>query len=278
MGETRLYIDTDNALGSPRGDVDDGFAVSALLLSGTAVAAVSSVAGNTSEARAFQNNGTLAGLCGYEGPLLHGGAEAARFLSAAAGPLRVLALGPLTNVAAGLEQGARPAEIVIVGGNAASHGRWPPLWPFEFNLFLDRPAVHAVFESKAPLTFVTLDVAGRMLVRKADLEALPGALGEHLRRGSRRWFRRALLLRASRWIRLWDLAAALYALEPGLFRLVESRARLHRSGWIEFGAGERPVRLVRGFDRDALWARFVDLLSRPRHGNAQAPLQAPRRD
>jgi inosine-uridine nucleoside N-ribohydrolase len=257
-----LFIDTDNALGSPRGDVDDGFAVAALLLGSQGVAAVASVAGNTSEARAFENNRTLARLCGWDGPLLRGGAEAAGFLAASREPLRVAALGPLTNVAAGLALGARLAEVIVVGANASSRGRWPPVWPFEFNLFLDRPAARAVFDSAAPLTFVTLDVARRMLVTQADLDALAGPLGEHLRRESRRWFRRARFLRLSGAIRLWDLVAAYYALEPSLFRVQESCARLHPNGWIEFGAGERPVRMVRGFDPGDIWGRFVSLTER----------------
>ncbi len=50
-----FWIDTDNALGSPHGDVDDAFALAALLTAGAPVAALSSVAGNTSEPRAFAN-------------------------------------------------------------------------------------------------------------------------------------------------------------------------------------------------------------------------------
>ena len=46
-----LLIDSDNAAGSPRGDVDDAFAIAALLRSGLPVAALASVAGNTSEGR-----------------------------------------------------------------------------------------------------------------------------------------------------------------------------------------------------------------------------------
>ena len=65
-------IDTDNAAGSPRGDVDDAFAVAALLRSGLQVAALASVAGNTGEAEADRNNRTLGELCGFAGPYLRG--------------------------------------------------------------------------------------------------------------------------------------------------------------------------------------------------------------
>jgi inosine-uridine nucleoside N-ribohydrolase len=44
-----IFIDSDNALGSPCGDVDDAFAIAALLRSGVPVAALASASGNTSE-------------------------------------------------------------------------------------------------------------------------------------------------------------------------------------------------------------------------------------
>ena len=47
---------------------------------------------------------------------------------------------------------------------------------------------------------------------------------EHLRRHSRRWFRRARLLKGRGSVPLWDLTAAIYAIEPALFRVVELSA------------------------------------------------------
>jgi inosine-uridine nucleoside N-ribohydrolase len=98
-GEYMLLIDTDNAAGSPRGDVDDAFALAALLRSGLPVAAVSSVAGNTGEAEADRNNRVLGGLCGYGGPYLRGvraGDVPDRIDLWTGGPVRFLALGPGT--------------------------------------------------------------------------------------------------------------------------------------------------------------------------------------
>src|ERR1700712_2555052 len=70
--DTALLIDTDNAAGSPSGDVDDAFAIAALLRSGLPVAAVASVGGNTGEAAADRNNRALGEICGYPGPYLRG--------------------------------------------------------------------------------------------------------------------------------------------------------------------------------------------------------------
>ena len=170
----------------------------------------------------------------------------------------MLALGPLTDVAAALFAGARIAEVILVGANLSSRGRWPPLWPFEYNLVKDRAATSAVFASAAPLVIVPLDVAKTLRMRPRDLAPLAGPLGAHLRDGSRRWLRRARLL-AARSVPVWDLVAAMWLVDPSLFRVEERRAVAQASGWVEFGRG-RPVRVIAGFDPSAVWKRFAALL------------------
>lgn len=247
-----LLIDTDNAMGSVIGDVDDGLAVTALLRSGLPIAALTSVGGNTPQAQAERNNRTLGTLCGYPGP--YG-------IDRWSEPLRIVALGPLTNVAAWLDR--EISEVVIVGSNVSSPGRFPPWWPHEFNLTHDRSAARAVFSSSVPLTVVPLDVARQMRVGKAELAELRGPLGEHLRKHSKRWLRRSRLLRWSSTFPVYDLPAAMYAIDPSLVDVAETTARCHRNLWIEYGKGGRPVRLVRGFDPREIWRRFVDLVNRP---------------
>lgn len=253
-----LLIDSDNAMGSGMGDVDDGLAVAALLRSGVPVAGLASVGGNTSEAKADRNNRALGKLCGFAGPYLRAD-RIDRF--PIEDPVRIVALGPLTNVAALL--GRRISEVILVGSNTSSPGRFPPWWPHEFNLTHDRPAARAVFNSSIPLTIVPLDVAREMRVGKRELKELRGELGEYLCRQSARWLRRSRLLRWSSTFPVYDLPAALYAIDPSLVEVEETTARVHRNLWIEFGKGGRPVRLVRGFDARALWRTFTDLVSEP---------------
>jgi inosine-uridine nucleoside N-ribohydrolase len=201
--------------------------------------------------------------------------EASRFLVAGPGPWRVVALGPLTNLAAAIlaapTVAGQVAEVVCVGSNGRSRGRWPPWWPFEFNLTLDRRATRVVFESRVPLVFVPLDVARRLTVTPADLAAIPGALGDHLRRHSWRWFRRAALLRGRRVFPVWDLVAALWVVEPGLFMVERTVARLHRNGWLEHVGGTRPVTVVRSFDPGRAWRRFLSLAARAPGASAAGP-------
>jgi inosine-uridine nucleoside N-ribohydrolase len=258
-----LLIDSDNAAGSPRGDVDDAFALAALWRSGLPVAAVSSVAGNTSEERADRNNRVLGGLCGYAGPYLRG-VQAGdvpdridRVDLWTGGPVRFLALGPLTNLAALLD---RPiSEAVLVGGNLTSKGRFPPWWPHEFNLTKDREATRAVFASELPLTIVPLDVARRLRAGPREMKRLEGPLGDFLRRHSARWSRRSLLRRGSLRFPVFDLVAGVYAIEPSLFAVEEVRTRLHRNLWTEFGTGDRRVRVIREFDPRTVWDILLKL-------------------
>jgi inosine-uridine nucleoside N-ribohydrolase len=307
----QLVIDTDNALGSRHGDVDDAFAVAALLADHLPVAAVASVGGNAGEAEADRNNRRLGALCGYRGRYLRGvGAGAPRCNRAEArarrrpeaapaeridqaadlwrgdhGPLRYLALGPLTNLAAVLaaapaapgapgapgapRAGASPAiaEVVLVGGNATSRGRFPPWWPHEFNLTRDRPAARAVFASSLALTLVPLDVARRLQVGPAELAELAGPLGRYLRAGAARWLRRARRLHGRDSFAVFDLLAAACVLDPDCVRLEAVWARVHRNLWLDFRPGAasggtwRELRVVRELDRALLWRRFVERIA-----------------
>jgi len=190
VGQDALILDTDNALGSPHGDVDDAFALAALLRSGLPVAGLASVGGNTSEARADRNNRRLAALCGFSGPFFRG-----------------------------VEAGEVPDRI----------DRAPELW------------------SGAPVRVVALGPL-------TNLAAV-------LRRGSARWLRRSRLLRWSSTFPAFDLLAAACVIAPSLVDVEETTARVHSNLWISYGRGGRPVRLVRGFDGEAVWRRCASLIN-----------------
>ena len=88
-----------------------------------------------------------------------------------AGPLlTVIALGPLTNVAAALE--SRPdlvdalAEIVVMGGAFEAPGNVTPC--AEFNIHEDPWAANAVFASGVPVTLVGLDVTRRTSMHRRN--------------------------------------------------------------------------------------------------------------
>lgn len=248
-----LFIDADNGMGSRFGDVDDAFAITALVRSGLPIAAISSASGNTSEPAAARNNARLTRLLGWNGPLLRA-VDAAKALGSFTG--RVAALAPLTNVTSAVNA----KEMVVVGGTLATRGRWPPLWPHEFNLTKDRAATLSVFRSEIPLTIFPLDVARQLFVTVRELEQLPGEAGAFLCSGARRWMWRLRLLKATGRFPIYDLAAALYLISTEGLAMEDTRASIDDNTFIHFGTGPRHVRVCVALDRDLLWERFRRLL------------------
>ncbi len=76
------------------------------------------------------------------------------------GEITLIAIGPLTNLALGLQknwEGMKPLkEIVIMGGALREKGNVTPY--AEFNFFVDPLAAKMVLESGIPITLVPLDV------------------------------------------------------------------------------------------------------------------------
>ena len=87
-----------------------------------------------------------------------------RALAGDARPLTIVAVGPLTNVAAALRQApeiaARLDRIAIMGG-AIGLGNWTP--SAEFNIHVDPEAAEIVVASGVPITLVPLEVTHRAL-------------------------------------------------------------------------------------------------------------------
>jgi len=253
-----LYVDSDCALGSFTGDVDDAFALAALLASDAPLSGVGAVFGNTREPLARRNLGRLLALAGRAPQVLRGAdnrgsqgdTPASRWLASPGPRLRALALGPLTNLAAALGMpGSRARErIVEVIAVAGMLGPGPAQW--DLNRRCDPGALDALVRSGIPVTLVPCDVARRLWIRPATLRQLPGQLGRRLASGSRRWIvRNALLLRWG--FPVWDLVAAMYALEPHAFDTDEASDGTRR---------------VKGFEPEMLWASFVERLARSHAG------------
>ncbi len=266
-----LYVDTDNAHGSPSGDVDDAFALSALLASSLEISAIGSVFGNTSGKRAFENvnsllreqQSSIPTLAGADGP----GEESAasEYLSESRAPLRIMALGPLTNISMALRRRPELAgeirEIILVGTNSVSRGRFPPLWPFEYNLVKDRQATREVFSSGIPLRIIPLNQAGRLRIRYSQLEALGGNLGNYLRENGRRWFRRARILKLQATVPIWDLVAAMAYIRPELFRFRNDGISVNAYGVSRYDKDGIPISVLEGFSPTEIWGEYVGLVN-----------------
>lgn len=267
-----VWVDTDLALGAQRGDVDDGFALSAILCSPAArLLGISTVSGNAPADVAHACTGELLAAVGQRHPLLLGARRpgedtvAAEAIAALPAGTAVLALGPLSNIAAALARDpslAARITVYLVGGNLSSRGRFPPVWPHEFNLAIDPAAAAAVFAAPLRRRVHPLDACGRLLVSTRDLHAIAGAspLGAYLVQNSLRWWLLSpLRLRALRFP-LWDLAPALDFLDLLPAETTTHHVRLHGRGLLRPDPTAPATDFIHSLDRPTALQNFLALL------------------
>lgn len=88
-------------------------------------------------------------------------------------PLTVIALGPLTNVAAAIRRDPtamrRAAAIVVMGGSLHAGGNVTP--HAEFNFYVDPEAADVVLASGVPVIVTPLDVTHQLAVSDATVES-----------------------------------------------------------------------------------------------------------
>jgi len=92
------------------------------------------------------------------------------------GQIGIIAIGPLTNIAAAfLQDPELPrliASLTIMGGSLSGGNVSPAA---EFNIYVDPEAAHLVFRSGAPLTMVGLDVTRRAMLTEEHISRLEGS-------------------------------------------------------------------------------------------------------
>ena len=87
-------------------------------------------------------------------------------------PLTLIALGPLTNIAAAITRDPatmrRVSSLVVMGGSLYAGGNVTPY--AEFNFYVDPESADAVLAAGLPLTLVPLDVTHQLVVRDETIE------------------------------------------------------------------------------------------------------------
>lgn len=249
-----LYVDTDNAMGSYFGDVDDAFAIAALLLSGAPLEGVSACAGNTSAEKAQRNTLQILEKIDAQRLMLPAGT-----LPPGNSTLEILALGPLTSIANLLEtQRSRIQAVWTVGSNFSSRGRWPPYWPHEFNFTWDKPATEKVLSAGLRLKIIPLNQARQLRADRSRLNRLRGPLGEYLRQNSKRWVIRNYFLGRSSFA-VWDLVAAMAFLRPALFKFEEKNFSIQPNGFVNYRGGPYRADVLMAYEADSVWSAFERL-------------------
>ncbi|HEY3203606.1 MAG TPA: nucleoside hydrolase [Thermoanaerobaculia bacterium] len=269
-----LWIDTDIALGASRGNVDDGFALAAALEATrrghVSLSGISTVFGNTTAAEAEACARRLCDVAGASVDIVRGASAAGEATPAAdriagiGAEAAILALGPLTNIAAACRRDPvlpERAMLAVVGGSLSSRGFLSPLWPHEFNLTEDRDATGEVFRRRwKSLVLYPLDVVARPRITRHRLEELAAVspLGGYVARGSERWLAQTRWRHLGRGFRVRDLPAALDAVGAlgGRHERVKTPAALRRM------TGCAELTCLVSFDPRAAWRRFLALLGR----------------
>lgn len=256
----RIWIDTDAACGyRPRTDVDDCLAIWLLATRRTPeVVGITTVFGNAPLDITHSTATELVDRLGANGgpvlPVYRGAAGALSTTSLPneavdalidaleTGPLTIVALGPVTNLALLLQ--ARPdlagrvQEVVAVMGRRAGHLFHPsegsgrgsflghgPVFR-DFNFASDPDAVRVLMQADLPVTLVPYDAARRVEITAADLEQLAarGAAGTWIAARSQGWLEYWQTDIGRRGFYPFDLMAAAYVLAPSLFRCADVRA------------------------------------------------------
>jgi pyrimidine-specific ribonucleoside hydrolase len=265
-----VWVDTDPALGLPLADVDDALALVWLAASGARVVGISTVYGNAPLDRVHPVAERLAGELGV--PRVVRGAAgpgerdtpAAEALAAFDGT--VLAIGPLTNVAAAIERGARWERLVVLGGACRRMPNLRPLHTTELNFALDEPAAAAVLERGCDL--VPMEPCRAVRFGAAELAALPPEMA----RACRSWRWTSPLRTLSLSFHPWDLVAAAWVTDPELLSIRPARATLASGplsrGYVRYVEGGGQV--AHAVDGPALSARFVERVGRWRDRRGSA--------
>jgi purine nucleosidase len=152
-------------------------------------------------------------------------------LLAEPGELNVICVAPLTNLALAIQREPRIVgavrEVVLMGGAARPPGNVTPV--AEFNMYADPLAAALVFNQPWSLKMVGLDVTNRVLLTRADRDALADETSPEaaLVREVTRFNFETLGVSA---VALHDPLAVAIALDPTLVTMVETTVVVETEG------------------------------------------------
>lgn len=153
----------------------------------------------------------------------------------------IVALGPLTNVAAALQRDPSVAtlvgHLVAMGGTVTAPGNVTPA--AEFNMYCDPSAADFVFRSPLTKTLIPLDVSNQVVMTYDVLDKIPpettrvGALLHRILPAAFRSFRQRL---GQEGIHIHDAVALVAATNPHLFQTQSMIGAVETAGNITTGA------------------------------------------
>jgi inosine-uridine nucleoside N-ribohydrolase len=272
-----VWIDTDPAIGSPFREVDDAFAlVLAFHSPELRIAGISTTYGNAGLQRTtfvardlVRRFGQRAGVT--ESDVYSGAASAGEVRKRTAASdalvralrkemLTYVALGPLTNLAAFLEQHPKLADrferVIFVGGKFPDHalafgptGAWRA---HDANVFKDPAAARRIAHSNIPLVLAPIETSSRLMLLPRALRRLgqSAGAGEFLYRRSRAWMWFWTVVVREKGGPVFDALAVMAAARPDLVMSEKRFATMDESGELNATlsamAHSSPVRFCTG--------------------------------
>jgi inosine-uridine nucleoside N-ribohydrolase len=160
---------------------------------------------------------------------------------AAPGGVTIVATGPLSNIAAALQQQPDLASVIghliILGGTIGGPGNVTAA--AEFNIYCDADAARLVFRTPVTKTLIPIDLTSRIVLNFDLLEKIPevdSSNGELLRQilpGAFRAYRQQLGMEG---IHVHDAVAIVAALRPELFITERMYGDVEIDGTLTYGA------------------------------------------
>jgi purine nucleosidase len=146
--------------------------------------------------------------------------------------LTVLAVGPLTNIAAAITVdptfGAKVGRLVIMGGTIDARPYAGEIT--EHNIRCDPEAAHVVFRSGAPIELVPLDVTLKTVIRQSDVDRIKAIGTPYHAAVAGQVERFPLFAKRGYQTYLHDPLAALAVTEPGHFEWHELSVQIELRG------------------------------------------------
>ena len=148
-------------------------------------------------------------------------------VDACAAPVTIIALGPLTNLAAALERDpsiAARARVVAMLGSVRVGYRGRPEPSVEYNTAVDVPAARAVLTAPWDVTITPLDTCGTILLEGDDYQRVRASkdpMVQRLLTSYREWLGESVELFDRRSTTLYDCVAVHLAHDEALYEIEE---------------------------------------------------------
>lgn len=146
--------------------------------------------------------------------------------------ITLVAIGPLTNIAAALNREPRIAQnvknVLIMGGAFGTHGHQGNVTPLsEFNIWKDPHAADQVLASLMPVTLIPLDVTHEVIISGAEIRQTANQPVIDITRG---YLTYSLQEEGFEGMALHDALTIAYLLQPQAFQTVRSPLRVITEG------------------------------------------------